>query len=75
MAKYLEKPTPQDFSFHSFRRSAATVAADSGATAAQLTDVFDWKSASMPQKYINTSKNVGSTMARFLDPPVNTVDH
>ena len=38
MAKYLNKDDVKSFTFHSFRRSAATAAADTGATAAQLTD-------------------------------------
>ena len=70
MAKFLEIPTPKEFTFHSFRRSAATAAADTGASSAQMTDFFGWKNPSMPQEYISTSKAAVNTMANLLSPSV-----
>ena len=40
MAKYLKKPNVEGFTFHSYRRSAATAAADSGATPQQMIDFW-----------------------------------
>ena len=58
----------KSFTFHSFRRSAATAAADTGATAAQLTDFFGWKNPSMTTEYISTSKAAVNNMASLLFP-------
>ena len=49
MASFLEKDNSDAFTFHSLRRSSATAAADSGATAQQLTDFYGWKNPNMPQ--------------------------
>ena len=49
MASFLEKDNSDAFMFHSLRRSSATAAADSGATAQQLTDFYGWKNPNMPQ--------------------------
>ena len=49
MASFLEKDNSDAFTFHSLRRSSATAAADSGATAQQLTDFYRWKNPNMPQ--------------------------
>lgn len=68
MAKYLNKDDVKSFTFHSFRRSAATAAADTGATAAQLTDFFGWKNPSMTTEYISTSKAAVNNMASLLFP-------
>ena len=54
MAEYLNKENVSAFTFHSLRRSSATAAADSGATAQQMIDFYGWKSCSMPQQYIST---------------------
>jgi hypothetical protein len=44
------------YTFHSFRRTSATSAADAGATTEQLVDFFGWKNGSMCQEYISSSK-------------------
>ena len=56
MAGYLKKDDVKAFTFHSYRRSAATAAADTGATAAQLTDFFGWKNPSMTTEYMYQHK-------------------
>ena len=40
MAKRLQLENPGCYTFHSFRRSAATAAADAGATLEQMMDFF-----------------------------------
>ena len=67
MAKYLKKPNVEEFTFHSYRRSSATAAADSGATPQQMIDFFGWANVSMPQEYITTSKAAVMNMANHLD--------
>ena len=66
VARFLGKPNPEDYSFHSFRRSAATAAADAGATAQQMVDFFGWKNQSMTAEYISTSNHQLNTMADRL---------
>ena len=66
VAKVLKKDKPECYSFHSFRRTSATVAAESGISANQMTDFYGWKSPSMANEYISTSKKSLRTMAEGL---------
>jgi hypothetical protein len=66
VAKYLNFPEPQIYTFHSFRRTAATNAADAGSTTEQLVDFFGWKNGSMCQEYISSSKPAILGMASKL---------
>ena len=66
VAVLLNLDSPESYTFHSFRRSSVTRAADNGATAQQLTDFYGWKSASMANEYISTSKSALQTMASKL---------
>ena len=68
MAKTLSKENPSAYTFHSFRRSSATVAADFGATPQQMVDFFGWKSTDMTAEYISTSKKATTDMANLLLP-------
>ena len=56
MAEFLKKETVANFTFHSFRRSSATAAADSGATAQQTVDFFGWNNHSMPKNTFNQQR-------------------
>merc|ERR1712107_842797 len=56
MATHLKLENPGAYSFHSFRRSAATAVADAGATSEQMQDFFGWASSRMTTEYISTSK-------------------
>jgi hypothetical protein len=49
-------PECDKYTFHSFRRTAATSAADSGSSTEQLIDFFGWKNGSMCQEHISSSK-------------------
>ena len=73
MARILQKSDITKYTFHSFRRSSATAAADNGATVQQMQDFFGWKSASMTMEYISTSKSAVQSMASSLYPPENVV--
>ena len=66
MAAHLELDEPGRFSFHSYRRSAATVAADAGASSEQMVDFFGWSNQKMTTKYISTSKTAVMNMASRL---------
>ena len=65
MAKIFNMPE-DDYTFHSFRRTAATNAADAGSTTEQLVDFFGWKNGSMCQEYISSSKHAIKGMASKL---------
>lgn len=66
IAELLSLPDPSRYTFHSFRRTSATSAADSGATTEQLVDFFGWKNGSMCQEYISSSKPAILGMASRL---------
>lgn len=68
MARWLKKENTEEFTFHSFRRSSATHAADSGATANQLMDFYGWSNSKVAQEYISTSKVAVKNMASKLIP-------
>ena len=66
VARFLGKERPEDYTFHSFRRSSATAAADAGATAQQMQDFFGWKNQAMTAEYISTSRHQITSMADRL---------
>jgi len=78
----LKLPEENHYSFHSFRRTSATSAADAGSTTEQLVDFFGWKNASMCQEYISSSKpailgmasRLGAFEQVFSQDPVVEVD-
>ena len=66
IASYLGKADPTLYSFHSFRRSSATAAADGGSTPQQMMDFFGWAKSNMPNEYISTSTAQVNSMAKKL---------
>ena len=66
IAKFLGVPEYDKYTFHSFRRTAATSAADAGSSTEQLVDFFGWKNGSMCQEYISSSKPAILGMASRL---------
>jgi hypothetical protein len=66
IAKFLSVPECDKYTFHSFRRTAATSAADAGSSTEQLMDFFGWKNGSMCQEYISSSKPAILGMASRL---------
>jgi hypothetical protein len=71
IATRLGLPDPNLFTFHSFRRTSATSAADGGSSTAQMTEFFSWKNASMCQEYVSLSKpaikNMATKLAAHMD--------
>jgi integrase len=67
MAEILLKENPADYTFHSFSRTCATFAADSGASPQQIQTLFGLKDASMTMEYISTSKAAVMSIASNLN--------
>ena len=57
---------PEAYTFHSYRRTSATSAANGAMTAEQMQNFFGWKNASMCQEYISTSRPAVMNMAQTL---------
>ena len=66
LATFLELSDPDSFTFHSFRRSSASQAADLGTTSLQMQSYYGWKNASMTLEYVSTSKAAIEDMANKL---------
>ena len=66
LATYLGLSQPESYTFHSFRRSSASQAADLGATSLQMQSYYGWKNASMTLEYVSTSKAAIEDMAAKL---------
>jgi hypothetical protein len=66
IASHIKLAEPAKYTFHSFRRTAATTAADGGSSSEQMTEFFGWRNSSMCQEYISTSKPAVVNMAKKL---------
>lgn len=66
IADFLGLQNPEKYTSHCFRRSAATVMADSGATLPSLKRQFRWKSDSVAMTYIDQSKKHKFDVAQTL---------
>ena len=66
IATHLGLEDPGKYTFHSFRRSAATAAADAGTSTDQMVDFFGWANQKMTSEYISTSKQAVHMMADRL---------
>ena len=62
----LNLSNPESFTFHTYRRTSATSAANGGMTSEQMLYFYGWKSASMCQEYISTSGPAIKKMAQTL---------
>ena len=62
----LNLPNPESYTFHSYRRTSATSAANGGMSSEQMQDFYGWKSASMCKEYISTSVPAIKKMAQTL---------
>merc|ERR1712098_504609 len=56
----------KDYTFHSFRRTAAINFANQGATALQMQSMFGWKNSTIAHGYISKSKRASKEMASKL---------
>ncbi len=66
VATRLGLPNAEDYTFHSYRRTSATSAANGGMTAEQMQGFFGWKNSSMCQEYISTSRPATMHAANLL---------
>jgi hypothetical protein len=66
LATRFSLPDPSIYTFHSFRRTSATSAADGGSSTAQMTDFFGWKNPTMCHEYVSSSKPAITSMAKKL---------
>ncbi len=69
IASRLALQDPEKYTFHSFRRTRATSAADGGASTKQMVDFFGWKNGSMCTEYVSSSKPALVGMAKRLLSP------
>lgn len=68
IAKILKLDNPETYTGHCFRRTAATFAADGGATTSAMKRHFGWKSENTAMKYINHSESGAIAMADIINP-------
>ena len=66
MAELLNLDHPETYTGHCFRRTAATIAVDGGATTQQLQRAFGWKSVHTAQRYVDESSKGAKSMANIL---------
>ena len=66
LATRLHKDNPDLYTFHSYRRTSATSAANGSMTSDQMQSFFGWKHPSMCQEYISTSRPALLNMAKTL---------
>ncbi len=66
IACMLQLPNPEKYTGHSFRRSSATHAADSGANSVELRRHYNWKDDQTANKYLEQSKPQMKHMADIL---------
>ena len=66
MAKSLKLPDWSAYTGHCFRRSAATAAAENGASAMQMQSHFGWVQSSTALKYVNSSTAMAKTMSGLI---------
>ena len=66
MATQLHIDQSRNYTFQSFRRSAATAVADAGATSNQMQNFLEWSHSKMAEQYITTSKAAMINVARKL---------
>lgn len=68
IATALDLAEPDRFTSHALRRSAATRAAENGASDAQLKRHFGWKNSQTANRYIESTKRAATEMANLLQP-------
>ena len=66
IANYLNLENPEQYTGHCFRRSAAIVLADSGASMSTMKRQFRWRSSTMAEGYISQSKKYKMDVAKSL---------
>ena len=76
VAEFLELKDPHKYTSHSMRRTCATLLADGGSTALEITQFLGWKNESMAKVYVSqsaASKKKASSIIQtgtHVSPPV-----
>jgi len=73
IAEYLRLSNPSEFRGHSFRRTAATLMADAGASLPQMQRMFRWRSESMAKVYVDSSDHARSQDSRMIQGATTTI--
>ncbi len=68
MAKFLGLDSPESYTGHCWRRTAATNAADNGASEEDIKLIGHWKSAKVAKSYVDDSVAAMTRMARLTTP-------
>ena len=66
IAKALNLPNPSSYTSHTFRRSAATIAVESGSTTQELKNHFGWTSEKTADRYVDNSNVLATKMSDRL---------
>lgn len=66
IATYLKLPNAATFTGHSFRRTAATLFANAGATSVDLKQHMNWKSDAVVMRYVNQSEVQKRNMSSLI---------
>lgn len=66
IAAYLQLKNPEHYTGHSFRRSSATMLADSGAGITNVKRLGGWKSTTVAESYIDDSTNQKKDMSNKI---------
>lgn len=74
IAKYLKLPNADEFTGHSFRRTSATILADSGADIRTLKRHGDWKSDAVAEGYVADSRSNKNKIAKTLGSVTNRIE-
>ena len=73
VATILQLDNPETYTGYCFRRTAASMAADGGATTQQLQRAFGWKSVNSAQKYVEESQSGAQVTASILTKTSSTI--
>lgn len=71
IAKYLDLPNSNEYTGHTFRRSSATLLADSGANLTTVKRHGGWKSSSVAEGYIDESINNKKEVSNSITKNIN----
>ena len=72
IASYLQLADPESYTGHSFRRSSATLLADSGADLVTLKRHGGWKSSTIAEGYVEDSFNQKKKVCQQITSSITT---
>lgn len=68
VAMFLDLPNPSGYTGHAFRRTAANVMAEGGASSSVMKKHFNWKSENTSQKYVENTDNAKLCISKIMKP-------